>query len=137
MRELNQGREAGRADHVLKMHELAREMRSAISALERNDLPEFQRHLANQEVISAELDAGLRAVISRCGDSQGTGPRFSVEKDFYHAAGQLAQVNRIFAAVLRRSVRSAALLGALYQSSAGAYGNTSAVAERRTISCEV
>jgi len=139
MHELNQGRESTQANYASRLRELTREIKGAISALERNDLKEFQRHLANQEVMAAEIGPNLQAAISAGGELRTRNhSRSSAGKDLYDAGLELAQANRTFAAVLKRLIRSTTILSALYQSSAGAYGKTvGAVEGRRTLSCEV
>jgi len=140
MRELNPGRESGQADFVSRLGKLTREITGATSALEHNNLNEFLRCLANQEAIAAGIDADLKSVLSAGGTARpGSGGRSKAEKNLHSACVRLAHANRVFAAVVKRSMRSTSLLAALYQSSAGTYGRTSGqqLPERRTISCEV
>lgn len=139
MHELNPDRGSGQVDYVSRLRELTREITGAISALERNDLSEFLRCLANQEAIAVEVEAELKSVLSDSGVTRrGTDGGSAAGKDLHSACVQLAHANRIFAAVVKRSMRSTSLLAALYQSSAGTYGRTSGpLAEHRTISCEV
>ena len=140
MHELNPGRRSTQADFVSRLRELIRAITGATSALEHNNLNEFLRCLANQEAIAAGIDAELKSVLSDGGTNRrDTGGASSAEKDLHRACVQLAHANRIFAAVVKRSMRSTSLLVALYQGSAGTYGRTSGpqLPERRTISCEV
>ncbi len=140
MHELSPGRRSTQADFASRLRELTRAITGATSALEHNNLNEFLRCLANQEAIAAGIDTGLKAVLSDGGTNRrGPGGGFSAEKDLSSACIQLADANRIFAAVVKRSKRSTSLLAALYQSSAGTYGRTSGqqLPERRTLSCEV
>jgi hypothetical protein len=64
MRELNPSRGSGQVDYVSRLRQLTREITGAISALERNDLNEFLRCLANQEAIAVEVEAELTSVLS-------------------------------------------------------------------------
>jgi len=122
-------RQRSLATHLQQVRALSRELASAISALERNDLPALQSSLALQENICSDLTAQAAAADISLGN---------LPNEIRDAHLELARLNGMYAALLRRSRRSAGLLTALYRyCSQGSSGDAPAVAKRQTWSCEV
>jgi hypothetical protein len=118
-------REQAQLEHLELVRALSREITSAISAIERNNLPGFQAAIAHQEKICHELAARQWSPSAAAGDP-------------VHAAyADLAQINRVYAGVLKRSKRCADLLTALYGSCAGYGKNVPALGDRQPWTCEV
>ena len=128
MPETNATREQAQLEHLELVRALSREITSAIAAIERNDLPAFRAAIAHQEKICHELVARKW--------SPSAAPEAG--KDAVHAAyAELAQLNRVYAGVIKRSKRCADLLAALYGSCAGYGKNAPTLAERQPWTCEV
>lgn len=122
-------REQAQVEHLELVRALSLEITAAIAAIEKNDLQQFQTTIANQERICHQL-------VARKWTPPATG---ATEKDPVHEAYvALAQQNRVYAGVIRRSKRCADLLSALYGSCGVGYGNdVSALANRQSLTCEV
>jgi hypothetical protein len=122
---------AGKQDerqHLALVHSLARELESARGALVKNNLAQFNAHVAQQEAICRQL--ANTPWIRRRADSEETTSKIR------QAYQTLAQQNRIYAAVLRRWKRTNDLLAALYRCQQG-YGNAVGAASKlETWSCE-
>ena len=123
-------RDRAQIEHLERVQALSREMAAAIAALEQNDLPRFQAAIANQEKICHEL------AVRKFSSSAGVGNH---RKDAVHEAYvELAQLNRVYAGVIKRSKRCADLLSALYGACGLGYGKDgSALADRQSWTCEV
>ena len=119
--------------HLKRVRALIEEVAAAISAIERNDLPRLQASVANQERISSELAATKWIPpASPKKDDAASEPSDKIPE----AYAALAQLNRVYAGVLKRSQRSVALLSALYGMQGDGYrmepsGNS------QILSCEV
>ena len=101
-----------------QVRRLSQEITAAISAIERNDLQALQSAIGNQEKISNQLAWECLPV-----SASGTEQRIIQE-----AYLELAQLNRVYAGVIKRSKRCADLLLALY---GGAH------IDREGLACEV
>ena len=84
---------------------LSREITAAISAIEHNDLPAFQCAIANQESICNQLALMERPPVASSRAEQ---------RVIREAYSDLAQLNRVYTGVIKRSKRCADLLLALY-----------------------
>lgn len=129
----NPTREQADLQHLARVRGLTRELAAAISAIERNDLPGLQAAVAKQERISHELAATKWTPAPRSKPSHATSDTGEQLQEAYVA---LAQLNRVYAGVLKRSKRSVALLSALYGMQGDGYrmepsGNS------QMLSCEV
>jgi hypothetical protein len=129
----NPTREQADLQHLARIRGLIEEVAAAISAIERNDLPGLQSAVAKQERTSHELAATKwipAPRLKKANAASGSGEQI---QEAYVA---LAQINRVYAAVLKRSKRSVALLSALY----GMYGDgyrTDPSGNSQMLSCEV
>jgi hypothetical protein len=132
-------REHADLQHLTRVRALTAEVAVAISAIEHNDLARLQSAVANQERICSQLVstkwtpsiaakrvAGLQATMAETGEQ------------IQAAYVALAQINRVYAGVVKRSGRSVELLLALYSSLGGGYGPEPTQSETlQTLSCEV
>ncbi|MGH9500017.1 MAG: hypothetical protein ACRD3L_12830 [Terriglobales bacterium] len=127
-------REAESLQHLARVRALSTEVATAISAIEKNDVRRLQTAVANQERISHQLAATKwTPALSRekAGQSSESGAQIQ------NAYVALAQLNRVYAAVLKRSKRSVELLAALYGNLGDGYGEAPPQAENfQTLSCE-
>jgi hypothetical protein len=108
---------------------LSSEITAAISALEKNDLHRLQAAIAAQERICHQM------VVRK---SLPVAPGTS-DTDLLRAAyAELAQLNRVYAGVIKRSKRCADLLLALYGSCGIGYGkDLSGSSAQQSLTCEV
>jgi hypothetical protein len=111
-----------------QVQSLSREITAAISAIERNDLEGFRSAIANQESICNQLALTKQAPVVSNRTEQG---------EMRQAYLDLAQLNRVYAGVIKRSKRCADLLLALYGGcntgyEAGAAGQI----DREGLACE-
>jgi len=111
-------------DYLDLIRALSKEIAAAVSAIERNQLKQLEAAIENQEIICQKLLA------RKASPSQlaGTGNAALEE-----ARSQLAQVNRVYAGVVKRAKRCADLLLALYGQG---YGSDVRLADRHSWSCE-
>ena len=108
---------------------LSSEIASAIAAIEKNDLKRLQPAIANQERICHHIVAKKNLpLVSNAADT-----------DLLRAAyAELAQLNRVYAGVVKRSKRCADLLLALYSSCGIGYGKDLSVSSaQQSLTCEV
>jgi hypothetical protein len=111
-------------DYLDLVRALSEEIAAAISAIERNQLKQLEAAIGNQETICHALLA------SKASPS----PLAGCEKHTVEAAyRQLAQVNRVYAGVVKRAKRCADLLLALYGQG---YGSDVRLEDRHSWSCE-
>lgn len=127
-------------EHLAQVHAMSRAIALAISAIEKNDLKQFEAHLAAQENICNRLSnmKSTRASIAtgQAASSQSLDARLLQEIRQGHVA--LAQLNRVYAALLKRVRRSAGLIVALYRSHGEGYDHSpSRLPQHHTWSCEV
>ena len=128
----NTGSEQARSAYLANLRALSREIASAISAVEQNDLARFQSNVAAQEMICGELSQPQGSISPLNGAD-----RAADWSEIRDAHLQLSRLNRVYAALLKRSYHSNALLAALYRNYGQGYGQTStAPAETHTWSCE-
>jgi len=118
-------------EQVARVRALSEQLSLAITAIERNDLGQLQGSIATQESLCCELTDGNWPSSPLATDS-------ALLADLRAAQLELAQMNRVYAAVLKRAQRSAALLTALYRSFGEGYAKDAPPpVEKPTLSCEV
>ncbi len=118
--------------YLVRLRTLSEKLALAIKALERNDLPQFQASLAEQEAICNELSRRAdRPFVSDTADP-------SLLKEINQIRISLTQSNRVYAALLQRVNQTKGLLMGLYRSySVGHDATRPAIAEPHTWSCEI
>ncbi len=117
-------------EYLAGLRALSRQLSSAISAIERNDLVQLQSSVAAQESLCCELTGAPWPVSPLATES-------AVLDEIRATRMELAQLNRVYAAVLKRAQRSAALVIALYRSFGQGYAKDAPPPEKQTLSCEV
>ncbi len=113
-------------DYLALVRALSEEIAAAISAIERNHLERLEAAIRNQEKLCHEL-------MTRKGSASAISE--SRKHEVREAHSTLAQLNRVYAGVIKRAKRCAALLLALYGYQGQGYGND-ILADRRSWSCE-
>jgi hypothetical protein len=126
-------------EHLAQVHALSRAVSSAISAIETNDLQQFEIHLAAQESICNRLSGSKWMLPSTAtGAVDGGNLDAHLLQEIRQAYVVLAQLNRVYAALLRRACRSLELMAAIYRGHEQGYGRGPApFSQRRAWSCEV
>ena len=115
-------------EHAGLVRALSQEITNAIAAIEKNDLRQFQATIAKQETnLPRTCSAEVVALCRSC-------DRLRPVRDAYRA---LAQVNRVYTGVIKRSKRCADLLAALYGACGVGYGKDAALPGQQTLTCEV
>ncbi|HZP64534.1 MAG TPA: hypothetical protein VFB28_14055 [Terriglobales bacterium] len=106
---------------------LSREISTAIAAVEHNDLPALQASIAQQERMCRELASRPWSL-----------PTSGAQKSdaLHEAYAALAQLNRVYAGLIRRSKRCIDLLTIVYGASEANYEKQAAAAERQSLICE-
>jgi hypothetical protein len=126
-------------EHLAQVHALSQAVRSAISAIEKNDLRQFETHLAAQETICNRL-SGIKWTLSSTvvdETAPGENPDAQLQQEIRQAYIALAQLNRVYAALLKRARRSVGLIAALYRSHGEGYNRgSSPLSQRHSLSCE-
>ena len=133
-------RERADHQHLTRVRALTAEVSAAISAIEHNDLRQLQVAIANQERICHELATTKWMPPTLAKAPVGVHPAIDSEtgKQIQAAYVALAQINRVYAGVLKRSKRSVDLLSALYRDQGDGYGQEPVPSEKfQTLSCEV
>jgi len=115
-------------EHLAVVQSLCLEVQGAIQALTANRLAEFKAYLERQEDLCARLEAAMK-LMPDTGDIQPPSrPPLTNYEDMGErilaAHQQLAELNRRYAALLRRSNRSAGLLAANCRTFIDGYGAT-------------
>src|SRR5271166_6787394 len=104
-------------DRLAQVQALLQAVASAISAIEKNDLRQFEIQLAMQETMCHRLSANQWTPTSTVADSANA----KLEQEIRQAHIALAQLNRVYAALLKRARKSAELMAALYRSHGAGY----------------
>ncbi len=133
-------REKVDTQHLTRVRLLTGEVAAAISALEHNNLLQLQIAVANQERICNELattkwtpSALAKKNLRRYGAAI-----LEIGDQIQEAYVALAQINRVYAGVVKRSKRSVDLLSTLYGNQGDGYGQEPLPSETlQTLSCEV
>ncbi len=138
MSELATNREHERSEYLIRLNSLAEKIRAAITALEHNDLRQLELSLAAQESICGELSqAKWLAWLSAKNTAVVTQDDPALTLEIRRAQLKLAQLNRVYSALLKRSQRTVGLFTGLYRGYGMGYDkNRPAVAEPHTWSCE-
>jgi len=127
-------------EHLAQVHALLQSVAFAISAIEKNNLREFETQLAAQEVICNRL-SGKTLVMSSTSKPEavrGEAPDMHLPQEICQAYLALAQLNRVYAALVKRSRRHLGQITALYRSHGEGYNRVpSTFPQRHTWSCEV
>jgi hypothetical protein len=132
-------RSQGLVDHLGQVHALVQAIASAISAIEKNDLIKFESHLAAQETICNRLAGTNWELLSSASRKAASGgnPDTQLWQEIRQAHLALAQLNRVYAALLKSSRKTMALMAALYRSHGEGYDRGfSPSPQRHTWSCE-
>ena len=126
-------------EHLAQVRALSQAIASAIAAIENNDLQKFETDLGNQETICHRLSAITMLSSAATGTHDAGARRASqIPKEVVEAHIALAQLNRVYAALLKRVSRSVALIAALYRSHTEGYDRgPSPSAPCNSWSCEV
>jgi hypothetical protein len=126
-------------EHLAQVRALSEEVASAISAIEQNNLQQLQKSVALQETLCDQIAEKKWQLPSASGKDSGTdAAAMPLIEEIRKAHVALAQVNRVYAAVLKRSQRSAGLIAAIYRNHGQGYAKDAPVlADRHTWSCEV
>jgi hypothetical protein len=127
-------------EHLAQVNALSQAVASALSAIEKNDLRQLEAHLAVQETICNRL-AGAKITLMSAESQKlasGENPDAQLLQQIRQAYIALAQLNRVYGALLKRVRRSAGLIIALYRSHGEGYDHKpSPLSQRHTWSCEV
>ena len=133
-------RKEGQLEHLAQVRALSLAVASAISAIEKNDLRQFEIQLANQETICNRLSAAKWILSPTAAEEAGPGANLdeSLLPEIRKAYIALAQLNRVYAALLNRTRRSFGLIAALYRSHGEGYQRGPVpLPQHHTWSCEV
>jgi hypothetical protein len=127
-------------EHLAQVQALSQAIASAILAIEKNDLGQLEIHLAAQETICNRL-SGTKVSVPRTAKPNTVAnddPEALLLQEFRQAHMTLAQLNRVYAALLKRARRSVGLIAALYRSQSAGYDRDPAAGPQRySWSCEV
>jgi hypothetical protein len=116
---------------------LANAIQSAISAIEKNDLAQFQDHLAMQEKICNRLSCLRATVLIKTAKNNGESGEAKLQQELLQACSALAKLNRVYSALLKRAQKSVDLMAAIYASHGTGYGSGHAgLGQNHTWSCE-
>lgn len=140
MSSLDTNHQKAKLEHLDQIQALSTSMASAISALERSDVQQLQNDIAAQEMLCGKLrtPAWLLPSATSPSTSQGASQADDLLDEIRQAYTALAQLNRVYASLVRRSQRSVGLVAALYRSYENGYGTHPAAPEdKRSWSCEV
>jgi hypothetical protein len=127
-------------EHLAQVHALSGAIASAILAIEKNNLPELETQLAAQEMICNRLSEAKLVMSSIFNAETVRGETVNAlwPQEIRQAHLALAQLNRVYAALLRRSRRYTGMIAVLYRSHGEGYDRgTSTLPQRHTWSCEV
>jgi len=117
-------------EHLAQVQALLQAVSSAISAIEKNDLPEFEKRLAAQETICHRLSASMPALLFSAVDGAEDSAEAQLLQEVRKAHADLAHLNRVYAALLKRARRSVTLMAAFYR-------NHAPVPQYHTWSCDI
>lgn len=127
--------------YLQQLQELASEINLATGAIAANALPAFRESVAKQEMLSASLASMANSVSQRLQSSQGVSlppSETAIETRIRKAGRELQELNLRYAALLRHSGRSIALLASLCRSHAGQFQEDRGPRlKRQTWSCEM
>ena len=128
-------------EHLALVRALSHEISEAISAIEHNDLADLNKRVAAQEYLSEKLkQKHLPSLLLVC-ESYRTASEIpadtSLRQKIREAHLALAQLSRVYAALIQRSQRSVGLILDLYRNHGQRYTrDASALPAKHTLSCE-
>lgn len=127
--------------HLAQVQALSREIASALSAIEKNDLRQFEKHVAAQEAICNSVSPAQK-LLPPAPAGSGSGVELDPDRrlsgEIRQAHESLAQLNRVYAAVLKRAEKTLGLVAAIYRAHGQGYDRSpSPIAKHHTWSCEV
>ncbi|HXY04816.1 MAG TPA: hypothetical protein VEI49_14680 [Terriglobales bacterium] len=121
-----------REKHLVQVRTLCQQISSAISAIERSDLGQLRASVAAQETLCQEINSSDWEYPALSSSKLPT----SEQSTLIEEIRALAQLNRLYGAVLRRSQRSCSLIANLYHNFGRIYGKDRSPVEHHTWSCE-
>lgn len=127
-------------EQLAQARALSREIAGAISAIENNDLRQLRNHIAAQEGICNVLVPGQKLLPAHVGPSSRSvhDPDAQLLAEVRQAHVELAQLNRVYGAVVKRAEKTVELLAAIYRAHGQGYDRKpSPLAKYHTWSCEV
>jgi hypothetical protein len=123
-------------EHLAQVRALSQAVAWAISAVEKNDLQAFDAQVAKQEAICDRLSAIQWTPSSIA--APGENPDEPLLQEIRRAHMGLAQLNRAYAALLKRASRSIGTIVAFYRSQREGYErHPLPLPQRHSLSCEV
>lgn len=135
MKNSQETRHQDQLQHLAQVRALIEAIESGILAIEKNDLARFETHLAEQEVISHRLSA---MPLTGAGIADPEEELHDTWQEIRRTHLKLAQLNRVYAAVLKSANRSVTLIVTLYRSYREGYDRGSpALSRPHSLSCEV
>jgi hypothetical protein len=142
---MNQGtlqpRDQIAANYLRQMQELALEISAAMNAIASNTISKLQESVDRQEVLCANLACTAKLVSEGIRSAEApsrTGIDPSIEQKIRTAANSIRELNLQYAALLKHSGRSIALLSLLCSSQAGRFQEDRGLRlKRQTWSCEM
>ncbi len=105
-------------EHLAHVRSLSKAVASAISAIEKNDLRQFETHLAVQETMCNRLSASASTLspAPKAGEIvDHDNSDMQIQKEIREAHAALANLNRVYATLLKQARKSAALMVAIYR----------------------
>jgi hypothetical protein len=112
------------ADCLQQMQELAREISASMDAIASNAMPRFQESVATQEMLCSSIAAMANTVGEGFRPSAQpalSGVDATIESRIRAASKAICELNLQYAALLRHSGKSIAVLTALYRSHTGQF----------------
>jgi hypothetical protein len=124
-------------EYLARVRALSQQVRSAISAIEQNNLKQLQASVAAQEMLCQEI-AGTQWLPASAGEKKPPEPgQAALLNQIREACIALTKLNRMYAAVLKRSERSLGLMAAILRNYGQGYAKDSpGVIQHHTWSCE-
>jgi hypothetical protein len=136
-----QDRNPKAAEYLQLLGALEAELEKAMHAIARNALPDLEESIANQQVLSSRLTALVNEL---CVPLEAEGLTYQVQMDenlkqqIHSASDSLQKLNRRYAALLKHSSRSVALMAALFSSFRGEIQEASGSRSKyQTWSCQM
>jgi hypothetical protein len=128
MAELDKTRQHTHGEHIARVHALCSEVQTSILALEKNNVTLLEQSLAKQEALCNQI------AILKAKSAEGKPIDARSAAEIRHAYMALAQKNRTYASLLKRSSRTVNLLAGFYRCYGASIENKSL---DHTWSCEV
>ena len=125
--------------HVGGVRALTDQIGYAISAIEHNSLGKLQEALSAQDALCRQLAETRLLLPERCESSIAPPPQeLALREELRDAYVALSQMNRVYAALVKRVERSCGALAAVYRNHTQGYSkDLPSPPERRSLSCEV